>query len=85
MFRLNVDKRIQEFRVICRDELGEQVDIAQEPTLKNVAEIKNWSLQSTVKYSVKVLAVYEDGFESESEESSFKLFGKLIKCNNLSY
>ena len=80
VFRINVDKRIQKFRVKCRDDMHEEVDIKFNMKLKNVAEFKNDPLLPNAMYYVRVLAVYEDGFESESEEFSFKLCG-MLKVN----
>ena len=47
------------------------MDIGEELTPKNVAELKNDSLQLKTTYYVKVVAIYKDGFEAESEECSF--------------
>lgn len=75
IFRVNVDKRIQMFRIKCQDDMNEEVDIKSNIKLKNVAEFKNDPLLPNTMYYVRVLAVYEDGFESESEEFSFKSCG----------
>ena len=59
------------------------MDIQDVLTLKNVAEFKNENLLPDTKYFVRVLALYEDEFESESEESSFKTGGNdNIKASN---
>ena len=78
MFRLNVDKRIKSFRVNCRDEDGEIMDIKDVIIMKNVAEYKNYSLLPNTKYWVRVFALYEDEFESESEESFFTTCGNEL-------
>lgn len=75
IFRVNVDKRIRTFRVKCQDDMREDVNIKFDIKMKNVAEFKNDPLLPNTKYFVRVLAVYEDGFESESKECSFKSCG----------
>jgi hypothetical protein len=73
VFRLNVDKRIRTFRVICKDDEGKSLDIWEELTFKNIAEFKNKSLKPETTHHLTVVAVYKDGFESESDKGvSFK-------------
>ena len=76
VFRLNVDDRIYTFRVICRDGNGSIMNIGEKLIMKNVAEFKNDSLEPNTTYYVKVAAVYNDGFEAESEnEFAFRTPG----------
>ena len=72
-FPVDIEDSVKKFRVICLDANGQLVDIddSARPTLRNVAKFKNTSLVPENAYCVKVLAVYEDGFESESEPYQF--------------
>ena len=83
VFRLNVDDRVKKFRVICREDQGSPVDmdiIDDKPNFKNIAKLRNSHLKPQTQYHIKVLAVYEDGFESESKEHPFISSGMLYKC-----
>ena len=77
VFRLNVDDRIDSYRVICRDGKGNIMNIDQKSIGKNLAKFKNDKLEPNTTYHVKVAAVYKDGFEAKSEEASFTTLGML--------
>jgi hypothetical protein len=71
VFRLNVDDQIRTFLMTCRGEGGESISVKEKLTMKNVAKFKNDLLEPKTEYHVKVVAVYNDGFEAESDEHSF--------------
>ena len=79
IFQINVCKRIKKFRVICRDMYGKSevmFDNDEQP-LRNIVTFLNTNLQPKHCYFVKVQAIYEDDFISESEEHSFRSHGKF--------
>ena len=75
---MNVDDRIKHFKLVCHDEHRQLVDIEEKCVLKNVAEFSNQSLQCVMKYYIKVVAIYDDDVESESDELSFTTSGKKM-------
>ena len=75
---MNVDDRIKHFKLVCHDEHRQLVHIEEKRVMKNVAEFSNKSLQYETKYYIKVVAIYDDEVESESEELSFTTSGKNI-------
>ena len=77
VFRLNVDDRISTYRVVCRDEEGKSINVKEKLTMKNVAKFRNDQLKPNTKYHVKVVAVYKDGFEAESDGHSFTTLGTV--------
>ena len=74
-FRMNVENRIETFRIICRNDAGNLIDVKEKITMRNVAKFKNDSLKPRTTYHVKIVAVYKDGFEVASDESSFTTLG----------
>ena len=78
VFRLNVDGGIKTFRVRCQDEKGNIMEINAKLTLKNVAKFENRFLKSNTEYKIQVAAVYNDGHEAWSEQSSFVTPGRYI-------
>jgi hypothetical protein len=76
VFRMNVDDRIKHFKLVCHDEHRQLVHIEEKRVMKNVAEFSNKSLQCEMKYYIKVVAIYDDEVESESEELSFTTSGR---------
>ena len=78
VFHLNVDDRISTFRVVCRDEEGKSINVKEKLTMKNVAKFRNDLLEPKTAYHVKVVAVYKDGFEAESDEHSFTTLGIIL-------
>ena len=81
VFRLNVDDQIRTFRMTCRDEGGESISVKEKLTMKNVAKFKNDLLEPKTEYHVKVVAVYNDGFEAESDEHSFTTLGSVTNMH----
>ena len=75
IFRLNVEDRIKTFRVICRNAEGKLIDVNEELMMRNVAKFENNQLKPWTTYYVRIVAVYKDGFEAASEESSFTTLG----------
>ena len=72
------NKRIT-FRLICRDGEGKNIEIKEQLSMKNVAWFNNESLHAETEYHLKVVAMYKDDhFESESDEISFEVPGKLL-------
>ena len=69
-FPVDIEDRVKKFRLICLDAGGQPVDIDYNP-LHHVAKFENTSLVPQCTYCVKILAVYEDGRESESEPYRF--------------
>ena len=59
------------FRVSCRDGEGKLIGVDEESTMRNVARFRNDSLNPKTTYHLKIVAVYNDGFQAESEEFSF--------------
>ena len=78
VFHLSVDGRIKTFRVRCQDEKGNIMEINAKLTLNNVAVFKNCFLKSNTEYKIRVAAVYNDGDEAWSEQSSFVTPGRYI-------
>ena len=62
----------------CRGAEGKSIGVDEEPTLRNVARFKNNSLNPKTTYHLKIVAVYNDGFEAESEELAFTTPGKHL-------
>ena len=75
---INVDTRIETFRLICQDEDEKNMEIGAELTSKNVAKFKNHFFKSNTEYKIRVAAVYKDGHEAWSEQSSFVTPGRYI-------
>ena len=83
VFGINVDERVNKFRVFCREDHGPAVHmdiIDDNSNFKNIAKLRNSHLKPQTQYHIKVLVVYEDGFESESKEQPFTSSGMLYKC-----
>ena len=79
--------RVKKFRVICIDGSGKGVDMnARQETQGEVfvGELNNKFLVPETTYHIKVLAEYEDGFESESEPYPFTSPCKYLQtCNKV--
>ena len=75
IFRLNVEDQVDTFRVICRNAEGKSINVKEKVTMRNVAKFKNDLLKPSTIYHVKIVAVYKDGFEAASDESSFTTLG----------
>ena len=71
-FQLEDQEKVKMFTLSCRDVQGRPVDIEEVPSaMKNVRDFKNAFLVPDKVYMITVLAVYEDGFKSESDVCRF--------------
>ena len=79
-FQLEDQEKVKLFTLSCRDVQRRPVDIEEVPSaMKNVRDFKNAFLVPDKVYMITVLAVYEDGFKSESEAYQFTSICKYIQ------
>ena len=68
--------------MVCRNAEGQSINVKEKLTMRNVAKFKNDLLKPSTTYHVKIVAVYKDGFEAASDESSFTTLGMYTGTDN---